>query len=117
MVLLIISDKRLKRKSDINLCANFFYVLSSSSSASNLQVGGGGDADGPNKKRKLNNVHSDGDVVALEGTKVLALPSGPVTCNSILSKHIDTVKPFIRELVEHANVVSMNITQKLKLPL
>lgn len=66
----------------------------------------GGEEDGPNKKRKLNNIHSDGEVLATEGTKVLALPSGPVTCNTILSKHIDTVKPFIRELVEHANLVS-----------
>lgn len=91
---------------DVKIC---YANLSYSFCLRALNHHGGGDADGPNKKRKLNNVHSDGDVVALEGTKVLALPSGPVTCNSILSKHIDTVKPFIRELVEHANLVSMNI--------
>lgn len=65
---------------------------------------GGGEA--ANKKRKLNNVHGE-ELVCTDGTKVLALPSGPVTCNSTLSKHIDIVKPYIRELVEHANLVSL----------
>jgi len=67
-----------------------------------------GDGEAANKKRKLNNAHDE--VITTEGTKVLALPSGPITCNSILSKHIDTVKPFIRELVEHANLLKMWIT-------
>jgi len=70
---------------------------------------GDGDSEGANKKRKLNNVH-DGEAIGTEGTKVLVLPSGPVTCNTILSKHIDTVKPFIRELVEHANLLKMWVT-------
>jgi proteasome activator subunit 3 (PA28 gamma) len=69
---------------------------------------GAGDGEAANKKRKLNNAHEE--VVVTEGTKVLALPSGPVTCNSILTKHIDTVKPFIRELVEHANLLKMWVT-------
>lgn len=116
MVLLITSDKRLKRKRDINLCANFFYVLSSSSSASNLQVGGGGDADGQNKKRKLDCVDSDSDSDSDDGGTVgVALSCGPIACNATLSKQIDTVKPFIRELFEDSNLVSVNITHILKL--
>jgi len=68
------------------------------------------DGDGSAKKRKLNNIHSDDDSTPLEGTKVLALPSGPVACNSVISKHIDIVKPYIRELVEHANLLKMWVT-------
>jgi len=66
--------------------------------------------EGQNKKRKLNNIHSDTDANTVEGTKVLVLPSGPVACNSVISKHIDVVKPYIRELVEHANLLKMWVT-------
>ncbi|CAL8083476.1 unnamed protein product [Orchesella dallaii] len=68
------------------------------------------DGEGQNKKRKLNNIHADADANPVEGTKVLVLPSGPVTCNSVISKHIDIVKPYIRELVEHANLLKMWVT-------
>jgi len=70
---------------------------------------GADDGEASNKKRKLNNAHSE-NAITTDGTKVLALPSGPITCNTILSKHIDTVKPYIRELVEHANLLKMWIT-------
>jgi len=70
---------------------------------------GAEDGEASSKKRKLNNAHAD-DLGMTEGTKVLALPSGPITCNTILSKHIDTVKPYIRELVEHANLLKMWVT-------
>jgi hypothetical protein len=61
------------------------------------------------KKRKMNNhIHEDGngEVVATHGTRVLALPSGPVTVNPTISKLFEAVKPQIRQLVEISNLVS-----------
>jgi len=46
----------------------------------------------------------------VEGTKVLALPSGPVHSNSNITRLIDIVKPHIRELVEDSNLLKMWIT-------
>lgn len=44
------------------------------------------------------------------GTKVLALPSGTVTCNAPICDLITVVKPFIRELVEDSNLLKMWIS-------
>jgi len=44
------------------------------------------------------------------GTKVLALPTGPVFCNDNLGKLIEIVKPHVRGLVEDANLLKMWIT-------
>lgn len=38
------------------------------------------------------------------------LSSGPITCNGVIRTQIDIVKPFIRELVEHANLLKMWVT-------
>jgi len=69
------------------------------------------------KRRKLDKVtpptptptddgeHDNGKAHA-QGTKVLALPSGPVFCNTNITRLIDMVKPHIRELVEDSNLVS-----------
>ncbi|XP_073970520.1 proteasome regulator gamma isoform X1 [Rhodnius prolixus] len=46
----------------------------------------------------------------VEGTKVLALETGPVTCNQVLMKVISTVKPHIKQLVEDANLLKMWIS-------
>lgn len=45
-----------------------------------------------------------------QGTKVLALPSGPVTCNKPICDLITIVKPVIRKLVEDANLLKMWIS-------
>lgn len=44
------------------------------------------------------------------GTKVLALPTGTVTCNTPICELITIVKPFIRELVEDSNLLKMWIS-------
>lgn len=44
------------------------------------------------------------------GTKVLALPSGPVTCNKAICDLITIVKPVIRKLVEDSNLLKMWIS-------
>lgn len=44
------------------------------------------------------------------GTKVLALPSGKVSCNTPICELIKVVKPFIRELVEDSNLLKMWIS-------
>jgi len=37
-------------------------------------------------------------------------PSGPVTCNPVVATQINVVKPYIRHLVEHANLLKMWVT-------
>lgn len=44
------------------------------------------------------------------GTRVLALPSGVVTCNTPICELITVVKPLIRELVEDSNLLKMWIS-------
>lgn len=44
------------------------------------------------------------------GTKVLALPTGRVTCNTPICELIKVVKPFIRDLVEDSNLLKMWIS-------
>lgn len=44
------------------------------------------------------------------GTKVLALPTGTVTCNIPICELIKVVKPFIRDLVEDSNLLKMWIS-------
>jgi len=68
------------------------------------------------KKRKLNN-HAkatnnveEAAIVMAEGTKVLALPTGPVPCNKFILSMFDVVKPQIRQLVEYSNLLKMWIT-------
>ncbi|CAH1397566.1 unnamed protein product [Nezara viridula] len=46
----------------------------------------------------------------VEGTKVLTLEGGPVSCNQTLSQVIRTVKPHIKQLVEDANLLKMWIS-------
>ncbi|XP_041449863.1 proteasome activator complex subunit 3-like [Drosophila obscura] len=48
------------------------------------------------------------DVVV--GCPVLALPNGSVSCNKSICQMIDVVKPIIRALVEHANLLKMWIS-------
>jgi len=73
---------------------------------------GHGEEDGPaGKKRKYNNqnnhIHedADGDVITTSGTKVLALPTGPIGVNTTITRMFDMVKPQIRQLVEISNLV------------
>lgn len=61
-------------------------------------------ADGPaTKKLKLDN---NGEETS--GTKVMVLPNGPVPCNKKLCDLIHIVKPYIRQLLEDSNLVSIN---------
>ncbi|KAK9501675.1 hypothetical protein O3M35_012357 [Rhynocoris fuscipes] len=46
----------------------------------------------------------------IEGTKVLAIETGPVACNQVLMSVIRTVKPHIKQLVEDANLLKMWIS-------
>ena len=64
------------------------------------------------KKRKLHDEITNGEtddavLGATTGTKVFALTSGPVPCNTKITNLIDIVKPHIRQLVEDANLVSI----------
>lgn len=54
------------------------------------------------KKLKLDN---NGEETS--GTKVMVLPSGPVPCNKKLCDLIYIVKPYIRQLLEDSNLVSI----------
>lgn len=60
------------------------------------------------KRRRVENskpVEDEPDKV--QGTKVLALVSGTVHCNSNITRLIEVVKPHIRELVEDSNLVRL----------
>lgn len=54
------------------------------------------------KKLKLDN---NGEETS--GTKVMVLPTGAVPCNKKLCDLIHIVKPYIRQLLEDSNLVSM----------
>lgn len=58
------------------------------------------DEDAPSAKRaKLDNC-------LVDGTKVMALPTGSVPCNKHLLEIVQIVKPHIRRLIEDSNLVS-----------
>lgn len=59
----------------------------------------------PNAKRPRIDTSETSSNTTVEGTRVYALPNGPVTCNKPLSDLIHLVKPHIRELVEDSNLV------------
>uniref|UniRef100_T1DET4 Putative proteasome subunit n=1 Tax=Psorophora albipes TaxID=869069 RepID=T1DET4_9DIPT len=50
------------------------------------------------------------DLSAVSGTKVMALPSGRVECNTPICELIKVVKPVIRALVEDSNLLKMWIS-------
>jgi len=58
----------------------------------------------PNSKR----IKSDTNCI--EGTKVMAIENGTVTCNTNLTHLISTVKPHIKQLVEDTNLLKMWIS-------
>ena len=45
------------------------------------------------------------------GTKVLSLPCGAVPTNKKLVDIAEKLKPFIRDLIDHANTVSIQINK------
>ncbi|XP_066603207.1 proteasome activator complex subunit 3 isoform X2 [Prorops nasuta] len=57
------------------------------------------------KKAKVEN-----SIEEESGTKVMALPSGPVPCNTSLCELIYIVKPYIRQLLEDSNLLKMWIS-------
>jgi len=61
--------------------------------------------DGDNKNSSSNSVPTQ-----VSGTRVLALPSGTVHCNSPICDLIKIVKPVIRALVEDSNLLKMWIS-------
>lgn len=58
----------------------------------------------PNKRARLS------ETAQVSGTKVLALPSGTVHCNTPICELIKVVKPVIRKLVEDSNLLKMWIS-------
>lgn len=66
----------------------------------------------PSKRQRLdaNAKSTTESLTGPSGTKVLALPSGVVTCNTPICDLITVVKPFIRELVEDSNLLKMWIS-------
>lgn len=50
------------------------------------------------------------EAAQISGTKVLALPSGTVHCNTPICELIKVVKPVIRKLVEDSNLLKMWIS-------
>ncbi|XP_043234195.1 proteasome activator complex subunit 3-like [Amphibalanus amphitrite] len=65
-------------------------------------------AEQPAKRRKLSG--DNGVAAAVDGTKVMALPSGPVPCNKLISEIIETLKPIIRQIMEETNLLKMWVT-------
>jgi proteasome activator subunit 3 (PA28 gamma) len=64
----------------------------------------------PKKRGNKRKLEVDDEVSEVAGTKVLALPTGPVLCNKNLNRLNSIVKPHIRCLVEDANLLKMWIT-------
>ncbi|XP_064613840.1 proteasome activator complex subunit 3-like [Liolophura sinensis] len=60
----------------------------------------------PSKKRKADSNSIDD----ISGTKVMILPNGPVPTNQQLQDLVNLLKPYIQELVDHANMVKMWIS-------
>lgn len=58
----------------------------------------------PSKRTRLS------ETALVSGTKVLALPSGTVHCNTPICELIKVVKPVIRKLVEDSNLLKMWIS-------
>lgn len=70
------------------------------------------DAEGatPSKRPRVAEPKTKEPTVGTAGTKVLALPTGTVTCNVPICDLIKIVKPIIRELVEDSNMLKMWIS-------
>ncbi|XP_063421052.1 proteasome activator complex subunit 3-like [Mytilus trossulus] len=64
----------------------------------------------PDRKRKKLEHNNDDKVEDIAGTKVQILPNGPVPCNKRLAVLADQIKPYIQELIDHANILKMWIT-------
>lgn len=62
----------------------------------------------PSKKRKLDENHTDVDSIA--GSKVIYLPNGSIPTNKEISGLIQVLKPIIRQLVDHTNMLKMWIS-------
>lgn len=65
---------------------------------------------GPAAKRQRTSPAAVEMSITATGTKVLALPSGPVKCNTPICDIIKIVKPVIRTLVEDSNLLKMWIS-------
>ncbi|XP_014775083.1 proteasome activator complex subunit 3 isoform X1 [Octopus bimaculoides] len=62
----------------------------------------------PSKKRRLDQNHANLDNV--QGSMVLCLPQGSIPTNKEISHLIQTLKPIIRQLVDHTNMLKMWIS-------
>lgn len=67
-----------------------------------------GSDSGPPQKRAR--VDENAGAAPVSGTRVLALPSGTVHCNTPICELIKIVKPVIRALVEDSNLLKMWIS-------
>lgn len=80
----------------------------------NNDIGNDGNSDGkPPTKRQRTETGSSGSInitTTVQGTKVMALPSGSVYCNAPICDLIKIVKPVIRKLVEDSNLLKMWIS-------
>ncbi|KAJ8313614.1 hypothetical protein KUTeg_008175 [Tegillarca granosa] len=71
------------------------------------------DVDEPHsKKRKMENSQKN-NVDGISGTHVMVLPNGMAPCNKKLATLAETVKPMIRELIDHANTLKMWISLQI----
>ncbi|KAF2348570.1 Proteasome activator pa28 N-terminal domain [Trinorchestia longiramus] len=61
--------------------------------------------DGSERSAKKRCREEDTEEVEVSGCKVYVLPLGAVPINSTITSMVDTIKPFIRDLVEEANLV------------
>lgn len=71
---------------------------------------GSGDDGPPQKRARVATDSTSNAASQVSGTKVLALPSGAVYCNSPICELIKIVKPVIRALVEDSNLLKMWIS-------
>ncbi|VDI24832.1 proteasome activator subunit 3 (PA28 gamma) [Mytilus galloprovincialis] len=71
------------------------------------------DTSEPERKRKKLEHNNDDKVEDIAGTKVQILPNGPVPCNKRLAGLADQIKPYIQELIDHANIVSTRCNKRL----
>ncbi|XP_046328033.1 proteasome activator complex subunit 3-like isoform X2 [Haliotis rufescens] len=60
------------------------------------------------KKRKVEVSSGNGENIS--GTRVLALPNGLAPCNKHIVDLSEKMKPLIRDLIEHANLIKMWIS-------
>lgn len=60
-----------------------------------------------NKKRKAEELNTNNHGNSVPGTRVLVFPGGTIPYNKIIHKYCEKTKPWMKELIEHSNMVRM----------